>query len=87
MQRKVLASDTHRNGIAGTPFAVTLFRDTDGATMLGIRFLGDDPMAVAVLDVAKLAAGDIAFFSNSWRGDTYAGWLREHDAGHDADTA
>ena len=29
-----------------------------------------------VLDVAKLAAGDIAFMSNSWRGDRFEPQLR-----------
>jgi hypothetical protein len=34
------------------------------------------PDHCAVLDVAKLAAGDVAFGSNSWRGDEYESALR-----------
>ena len=41
---------------------------------VGIVF--DEPAHCAVLDVAKLAAGDIAFGSNSWRGDEYEPELR-----------
>ena len=36
-----------------------------------------EPYQCAVLDVAKLAAGDIAFGSNSWRGDNYEANLRK----------
>ena len=40
------------------------------------------PYHCAVLDVAKLAAGDIAFGSNSWRGDQYEPHLRAETTGH-----
>ena len=36
-----------------------------------------EPGSCAVLDIAKLAAGDIDFGSNSWRGDEYEPHLRE----------
>jgi hypothetical protein len=43
--------------------------------MLGILF--DAKHHCAVLDREKLAARDIAFGSNSWRGDEYESWLRK----------
>ena len=59
----------HRNGICGAPFTAVLFEDKgpEGSRKIGILF--DEPYHCAVLDVAKLAAGDIAFGSNSFRGD------------------
>ena len=58
----------HRNGICGAPFAAVLFEDTgpEGSRKIGILF--DEPYHCAVLDVAKLAAGDIAFRSNILEG-------------------
>jgi hypothetical protein len=66
----------HRNGICGAPFDVVLFKDRgrEGSRKIGILF--DEQYHCAVLDVAKLAAGDIAFGSNSWRGDNYEPQLR-----------
>ena len=66
----------HRNGICGAPFTAVLFEDTgpEGSRKIGILF--DEPHHCAVLDIAKLAAGDIAFASNSWRGDHYEPRLR-----------
>ncbi len=74
---RVLQIARHRNGITGTPFHAVIFHDSgekDGVK-LGVVF--DDPRCVAVLDVAKLAAGDVEFASNSWRGDYYESALRE----------
>ena len=65
----------HRNGVSGAPFHVTLFRDEAGRLMLGIVF--DEPGYVAVLDLQEVAAGNITFGSNSWRGDRYETGLRE----------
>jgi hypothetical protein len=67
----------HRNGICGQPFTVVLFEDQgpEGSRKAAILF--DEPHYCAVLDVAKLAAGDIAFGSNSWRGDKYQAPLRQ----------
>jgi uncharacterized protein (UPF0261 family) len=72
--KRVLKMAHHRNGVAGTPFDVVIFRDTGqgGSVKLGIVF--DERGYCAVLDIAKLAEHDIAFGSNSWRGDDY-----EHD--------
>ena len=76
---KLLSHAHHRNGISGAPFEVCLFDATeqgDTTTMVGILF-DDVKGAVAVFDLAKLAAGDIAFGSNSWRGDEYEKPLRD----------
>lgn len=64
----------HRNGICGAPFHVVLFRDEE-SRKLAIVF--DQEFHVAVLDMGKLAAGDIAFGSNSWRGDQFEPALRD----------
>ena len=64
----------HRNGVSGAPFHVALFRDEAERLMLGIVF--DEPTYVAVLDLQEVAAGNIAFGSNSWRGDRYEPCLR-----------
>jgi hypothetical protein len=77
----VRAIDFHRNGVGGAPFHVAIF-DEDGGThpedrgrKVGIVF--EQPDHCAVLDIARLAAGDIAFGSNSWRGDEYEPHLRK----------
>lgn len=70
---RTIAIDLHRNGIAGAPFHVLLFHDGQ-SEKLGIVF--DRPGYCAVLDVPKLAEGDITFGSNSWRGDQFEPALR-----------
>jgi hypothetical protein len=50
-----------------------LFTDEDGSTKMFVDF---GEMRFAVLQVDKLAEGDIAFGSNSWRGDWYAKKIR-----------
>ncbi len=76
MSLKIIAIDHHRNGICGAPFAAVLFEDSgpEGGRKLGIVF--HEPHHCAVLDIARLAAGDIAFGRNSWRGDQYEPHLR-----------
>lgn len=64
----------HRNGICGAPFHVILFTDDNGP-MLAIVFR--EPWHCAVLQRDQLAAGDVAFGSNSWRGDRYEPQLRK----------
>lgn len=64
----------HRNGISGVPFDVVRFHDPQAGPMLGVVFR--EPGCVAVLNLDKLSAGDIAFGSNSWRGDRYEPALR-----------
>ncbi len=76
MKINILDIASHRNGICGAPFHAVLLDDSEapGQTKLAIVF--DSSSHVAVLDVAKLAAGDIVFGSNSWRGDVYEPHLR-----------
>ncbi len=64
----------HRNGISGAPFHVLIFRDPEVGRMLGIVF--DQKYHVAAFNLDKLFVGDIAFGSNSWRGDVYEPQLR-----------
>jgi hypothetical protein len=77
MKLKIIDIARHRNGVCGEPFDLVLFQDrgAEGSRKIGIVF--EAPHHCAVLDVAKLADGDIAFRSNSWRGDTYEPHLRE----------
>lgn len=74
MKLKIIDIARHRNGVGGAPFGVVLFREA-GSRKVAILF--DEQAHCAVLDVTKLAAGDIAFASNSWRGDHYEPHLRK----------
>ena len=80
MKLKIVDIAHHRNGICGAPFHVAIFDEDKGAhaddpgRKVGIVF--ERPGHCAVLDIAKLATGDIAFGSNSWRGDEYEPHLR-----------
>jgi hypothetical protein len=76
--------ERHRNGISGAPFDVVLFRDADEGRMLGVVF--DAEYHVAVFNLDKLAQGDIAFGSNSWRGDRYEPALRRLITNHRKET-
>ena len=77
MKLKIIAIAHHRNGICGAPFDVVLFEDAgpEGSRKAAILF--EQQGHCAVLDVARLAAGDIAFGSNSWRGEKYEPHLRK----------
>ncbi|HYV38107.1 MAG TPA: hypothetical protein VE988_20645 [Gemmataceae bacterium] len=75
MKLKLIAIDRHRNGVGGAPFTVVLFKQSrEPGRKVAILF--DAPDHCVVLDVKLLAAGDIAFGSNSWRGDDYEPELR-----------
>jgi len=77
MKLSIIASDHHRNGVAGAPFDIVLFKERGANGSRKIAIVFDAPDHCAVLDVDKLAAGDIAFGSNSWRGDDYEPYLRQ----------
>ncbi len=77
MNLKIIAFAHHRNGICGAPFVVTLFEDTGAEGSRKIAILFEQEGHCAVLDVDKLVAGDIAFGSNSWRGDRFEQPLRK----------
>ena len=72
---KLLAIDYHRNGCSGRGFHVLIAQEGDSRKVI-IRPDSEGTEAGGVecyvLDVDKLAQGDIAFASNSWRGDHYA---------------
>jgi hypothetical protein len=86
MKLKIIATAYHRNGICGAPFDVVLFEDKrpDGSRKVAVLF--EEPYHCAVLDVDKLAAADIAFASNSWRGDNYDPHLRKAIENHKTQT-
>ena len=67
----------HRNGIGGAPFAVILFEEAGAEGSRKVAILFEQDGHCAVLDVDKLAQGDIAFGSNSWRGDRFEPSLRK----------
>ena len=68
--------DFHRNGVAGMPFQVALVDDpNDGDTKLVIMFEQEGHTAVLSLD-QLIQNEDIAFGSNSYRGDRYEAVLR-----------
>lgn len=75
MKLKIIDIDFHRNGVCGAPFDVVLFEDEGDNRKVGIIF--EQKGHCAVLAVDKLAAGDIGFGSNSWRGDLYESDLRK----------
>ncbi len=77
MHLQIIAFAHHRNGIGGAPFAVILFEDAGPEGSRKVAILFEQEAHCAVLDVDKLAAGDIAFGSNSWRGDHFEEPLRE----------
>jgi hypothetical protein len=77
MNLKIINFATHRNGITGAPFAVVLFEDQGEEGSRKVAILFDAPFHCAVLDVDKLTKGDIAFGSNSWRGDRFEESLRK----------
>ena len=83
MKLRFHSIQSHRNGISGEPFHALLFQDPDEGTMLGVVF--DAPQHVAVFNLSKLAAGNIAFGVNSWRGDHYEPYLRQAIAAAAAD--
>jgi hypothetical protein len=73
MKLQIQSFAWHRNGISGAPFHVVLFRDdgAEGSRKVAVMF--DAPGHCAVLDIAKLSAGDIA---NTWRGGHHEPTLR-----------
>jgi hypothetical protein len=63
----------HRNGVMGEPFYAITFTE-EGSRKVATVFQAN--WHVAVLDIDLLAAGNITFGENSWRGDNYAPQLR-----------
>ena len=73
----VEAIASHLNGIYGKRFHAVIFTDDTGEGSRKVGIVTEDAGECYVLDIAKLAAGDVAFGSNSWRGDTYEQSLRK----------
>ena len=69
----IVDTASHRNGVGGIPFRVAIVDDGESRKVV---ILFPERYACAVLDIAKLAAGDIVFGSNSWRGDVYDDAIR-----------
>lgn len=78
VQIKVVDWAYHRNGICGAPFHVVLFDDVEDENTRKIGIIFKEPHHCAVLDIAKLAEGKIAFGINSYRGDTFEATLRSY---------
>jgi hypothetical protein len=75
MKLKITAAAYHRNGVAGAGFDVVLFKVAREQSR-NVAIFVNAPGHCAVLDVPLLAAGDIKFGSNSWRGDDFEPHLR-----------
>ena len=73
----------HRNGIGGAPFNAIVFADTGEGASVKVAIVFDAPGHTAVLDINKLVECDVAFGSNSWRGDAYEPHLRRAIAKHE----
>jgi hypothetical protein len=76
MKLQIVAIAFHRNGILGAPFHAVLFQHDGPEASRKLAILFEQPGHCAILDVAKLATGDIAFGSNSWRGEKFELSLR-----------
>ena len=76
MKLNIIDIACHRNGICGAPFTVVLFEDGGGEGTRKVAILFEREYHCAVLDPAAVVMGDIAFGSNSWRGDRYESALR-----------
>ena len=68
MKLSIIDTNYHRNGICGAPFDVALFEDHGPQGSRKVAILFEEHSHCAILDIAKLTQGDIAFRSNSWRG-------------------
>ena len=83
---KVRTIDYHRNGVGGAPFYLVIFDEDKSADPddqgRKVAIVFELPDHCAVLDIRKLAAGDSAFGSNSWRGDEYEPHLRKAILSH-----
>ena len=77
---RVISMDSHRNGISGVPFNIMIFESAEGEKMLGIVFdVNNDRMpSCAVVNIDKLNEDDVAFGSNSYRGDYFYPEIMEH---------
>lgn len=75
-QIQIQQIEPHRNGVSGEPFYAVLFLDPSEPEARFVASVFPGEGTVAVLEIGRLAAGDIEFGSNSWRGDRYEPALR-----------
>ena len=68
MAIKIIKKAYHRNGIAGSPFVVSIF-EHDGHKMVGVRFA--ETGHTAVFNLKLLSESVIEFGENSFRGDHF----------------
>lgn len=65
----------HRNGICGNGFHAITFRQLDNTPMMGVVF--EEPGNIAVFNRELAGAGNLDFYTNSWRGDEFEQALRQ----------
>jgi hypothetical protein len=75
MKLNIIDIAYHCNGIAGEPFHAVIFED-EYRDEVKVAVLFDSEFHCAVFDLEKLAAGNIRFGENSYRGDRYDALLR-----------
>ncbi len=67
-KEKVISAASHRNGVGGNSFDVAIVDDGDSKKVVILfKEIGN----CAVLDIEMLAAENVEFSVNSWRGDDY----------------
>jgi hypothetical protein len=71
---KIIDKACHRNGVAAHGFYVGIVEDPfetshDCVDKFLLIAFENDPMSTALLQLDRLACGDIKFGTNSWRGD------------------
>jgi len=73
--KKIIDVSFHRNGVCGVGFYSVIFENPKQGLMHASVF--DELGYVAVHKISMLANKDIAFGSNSWRGDQFESELRQ----------
>lgn len=73
-QIQIVSAAYHRNGVCGEGFWAILFDDAEHGRMVASLF--EEPGVCAVYKLDLLTDNDIAFGSNSWRGDWFEDVLR-----------
>jgi hypothetical protein len=75
---KIKTVERHRNGVAGSPFDIVTFDERNGRKWdRKVAILFADKWNIAVLNVDLLAAENVKFGENSWRGDNYENEMRQ----------
>lgn len=80
---KIVSKAHHRNGVGGRPFNVYLLDDNINGRMVAIIPANAKAGECYALNVEMLAAGNIEFGQNSWRGDDYQHMIAEIEGGEE----